>query len=343
LFRSQGYETTTVDQITRRAGLAKGTFFNYFQTKDAVLRYMGTRELGRVGGTILSTGNGTTSPLAKLKRLMNTLATSLENDRDLVCLVFQKGISVTDLLAGDAVFQHQPMASLRSARLTVANQPDLIRYACLGFGRPHLAVMRCVKPTGYPLTDRLSGIVDLLLLGITTDKPLIGPKWQRADLPPLYLWKVRRCERSTYFPDKGVPRPAALHESPNFGYNSAMQRLASGTAQLGMTLFPPQAAAFDAYTRELLAWNEQFNLTAITDPEQVEIRHYLDSLALLPALAALEGPSDNPPGCSRHGRCGRGAACRVGAAHPGPNSASLHRSHRKESSLPGAHDRRAGA
>src|SRR5512139_454377 len=84
LFRSQGYETTTVDQITRRAGLAKGTFFNYFQTKDAVLRYMGTRELGRVGGTILSAGNGTSSPLAKLKRLMNALASSLENDRELV-------------------------------------------------------------------------------------------------------------------------------------------------------------------------------------------------------------------------------------------------------------------
>jgi 16S rRNA (guanine527-N7)-methyltransferase len=70
-----------------------------------------------------------------------------------------------------------------------------------------------------------------------------------------------------------------------------MQRLASGTAQMGLTLLPTQAAAFDAYTRELLAWNEQFNLTAVTDPEQVEIRHYLDSLALLPALAALEGIS----------------------------------------------------
>ncbi len=28
LFRQQGYEHTTVDQITRQAGLAKGTFFN---------------------------------------------------------------------------------------------------------------------------------------------------------------------------------------------------------------------------------------------------------------------------------------------------------------------------
>src|SRR5512137_2006458 len=68
-----------------------------------------------------------------------------------------------------------------------------------------------------------------------------------------------------------------------------MQRLMSGAAQMGLNLSAPQVAAFDLYTDELLAWNEQFNLTAITDREQVEIRHYLDSLALLPALAALEG------------------------------------------------------
>ena len=43
LFRTQGYEATTVAQITQRAGLAKGTFFNYFATKDAVLRYLGVR------------------------------------------------------------------------------------------------------------------------------------------------------------------------------------------------------------------------------------------------------------------------------------------------------------
>ena len=60
---------------------------------------------------------------------------------------------------------------------------------------------------------------------------------------------------------------------------------------MGLNLLPAQTAAFDAFTEELLAWNERFNLTAITDPEQVEIRHYLDSLALAPALAALEGIS----------------------------------------------------
>jgi 16S rRNA (guanine527-N7)-methyltransferase len=38
---------------------------------------------------------------------------------------------------------------------------------------------------------------------------------------------------------------------------------------------------FRRYQQELLEWNTRFNLTAIKDPEEVLIRHFLDSLALL--------------------------------------------------------------
>ena len=58
---------------------------------------------------------------------------------------------------------------------------------------------------------------------------------------------------------------------------------------MGVNLTPAHVAAFRTYSDELLAWNQQFNLTAVTDPEQVETRHFLDSLALIPALAAHEG------------------------------------------------------
>ncbi len=67
-----------------------------------------------------------------------------------------------------------------------------------------------------------------------------------------------------------------------------MERLISGAAQMGLTLTPAHVAAFQTYSDELLAWNQQFNLTAVTDPEQVQTRHFLDSLALIPALAAHE-------------------------------------------------------
>lgn len=37
LFAEQGYETTTVAQIAERAEIAKGTFFNYFPSKEKVI------------------------------------------------------------------------------------------------------------------------------------------------------------------------------------------------------------------------------------------------------------------------------------------------------------------
>lgn len=37
LFRTQGFDETTIEQITAAADTAKGTFFNYFATKEHVL------------------------------------------------------------------------------------------------------------------------------------------------------------------------------------------------------------------------------------------------------------------------------------------------------------------
>jgi len=37
LFKEKGFENTTVDEITREAGIGKGTFFNYYPTKEALL------------------------------------------------------------------------------------------------------------------------------------------------------------------------------------------------------------------------------------------------------------------------------------------------------------------
>ncbi len=53
---------------------------------------------------------------------------------------------------------------------------------------------------------------------------------------------------------------------------------------LGIELTPKQLEAFAWYAQELRAWNERFNLTAITEPEQVEAKHFLDSLTCLLAM-----------------------------------------------------------
>jgi 16S rRNA (guanine527-N7)-methyltransferase len=66
-----------------------------------------------------------------------------------------------------------------------------------------------------------------------------------------------------------------------------MRRLAEGGRLLGLSLTPAQLQTFQRYADQLLEWNRRFNLTAVTDPEQVEVRHFLDSLSCLLALRAV--------------------------------------------------------
>lgn len=58
---------------------------------------------------------------------------------------------------------------------------------------------------------------------------------------------------------------------------------AEGLRQLGIELTAQQSEQFERYRQELLDWNTRVNLTAITDPGEVLIRHFLDSLSLLMA------------------------------------------------------------
>jgi 16S rRNA (guanine527-N7)-methyltransferase len=55
-------------------------------------------------------------------------------------------------------------------------------------------------------------------------------------------------------------------------------------SQLGLRLSPSQQAILALYERELMDWNTRFNLTAIRDPEEVHIKHFLDSLTCLLAM-----------------------------------------------------------
>ncbi len=62
---------------------------------------------------------------------------------------------------------------------------------------------------------------------------------------------------------------------------SETDRLGEQAASLGIDIPDENLKLFERYTELLLYWNEKINLTAITDPEGVRIKHYLDSLTLI--------------------------------------------------------------
>ena len=60
--------------------------------------------------------------------------------------------------------------------------------------------------------------------------------------------------------------------------------LSDGAREFGIELSPAQCEAFQVYLRELTEWNARFNLTTITEPDQVIVKHFLDSLSIVPVL-----------------------------------------------------------
>jgi AcrR family transcriptional regulator len=58
LFAQRGFQNVTVEDITEAADVGKGTFFNYFPTKDHVLGVMAEIQLGKAAEALALAANG---------------------------------------------------------------------------------------------------------------------------------------------------------------------------------------------------------------------------------------------------------------------------------------------
>ncbi len=90
LFKEKGFENVTVDEITREAGIGKGTFFNYFPTKISLLIYFGEQKETLVYNMVKNETIRSISTKEKIKNIMVVVAKSNEKDKELTkLLVFE--------------------------------------------------------------------------------------------------------------------------------------------------------------------------------------------------------------------------------------------------------------
>lgn len=81
LFRSKGYEATTVAEIARAADVSRRTFFRYYSTKDALLFVDNGEQLERFESLLTSREDGDDS-FAHVRRACLALATEYMHKRD---------------------------------------------------------------------------------------------------------------------------------------------------------------------------------------------------------------------------------------------------------------------
>jgi len=179
LFREKGYDETTIEEITGRADVAKGTFFNYFPSKEAFLSELSAWRFVQLH-KMLDLGQGTPeSPMARLKLLMQRFDEEFLRDWP----ILQRAMATR--------LGHPPPSRRHAKRRIAGLLTNLVREAqACGEIRPdveaelvsdlllvsylrRLAI--CAKEQGQVLpADDPERVIDLLMAG------LAGPTWRKV-------------------------------------------------------------------------------------------------------------------------------------------------------------------
>ncbi len=86
LFKEKGFNNTTVDEITREAEIGKGTFFNYFPIKEALLIDFAKQKEELVNNLVRKELKKSISTKEKIKNTLVLVAKSNEKDKELTKL-----------------------------------------------------------------------------------------------------------------------------------------------------------------------------------------------------------------------------------------------------------------
>ena len=76
-----------------------------------------------------------------------------------------------------------------------------------------------------------------------------------------------------------------MTEAMAIGSSAWTAHLRAGAAGLGVDIGPEAAARMARHAEAMIQWNRRVNLTAITDPAEVAVKHFVDSAAAVPLMA----------------------------------------------------------
>ncbi|KLN57326.1 TetR/AcrR family transcriptional regulator [Variovorax paradoxus] len=174
LFEANGYDTTTMEQIALQADVAKGTLYNHFATKEAILAHWVHMELAadtqRLRGLVAQPGGFE----PRLMRLLDASAEWSQRHRAYLLDYFRfRFLNIEDELgAGDVDERPRDLAGLFALLVAQAQDDGTLRADVpaehLASLLHHLyfgALMRWLTLPGLVLADEFAVIVDIFANG----------------------------------------------------------------------------------------------------------------------------------------------------------------------------------
>jgi AcrR family transcriptional regulator len=186
LFVANGYAGTTVDSIASRAGVAKGTFFVHFKTKDAVATQLienQTAAARRAHERAQATGGGPIeSMVATLLALGKQAGASRMLSRAVLAATLESGEVAGDSSKLFKGIYELLLADAREAKrrglLSRTSDPEQVAWSLLA-SYLGAALYFATNPNPIPLVERLAPLVDANLEAAGATRPRSVGKGRR--------------------------------------------------------------------------------------------------------------------------------------------------------------------
>jgi AcrR family transcriptional regulator len=173
LFRQRGFQETTASDIAKAAHVSRGTFFNYFPYKEAVLLEYGALLLAGLREEVKGRLARGEDPLAILRFIFQEVARYTEAEKDLVLPLLYELLN-PDPIRAKAAFEALPLGDLIAQVLRPLREKDLVRKDLslerMGRTLADLYFLTALRWAAYTperdLKEELQKTLDLALLGI---------------------------------------------------------------------------------------------------------------------------------------------------------------------------------
>jgi AcrR family transcriptional regulator len=161
LFRTQGFERTTVSQIAEAADIVPATFFNHFQSKNALLGHMTTEVLGVLELMLEDEFKAAESTRERLTGFAATAADQIAESRSLARNVLLELVRTESEPGQQPPYVgriHEPFAAMLAEgqeRGEVRRDQDPTFLAEMVVGILNATITNWLADSDYPIEERL--------------------------------------------------------------------------------------------------------------------------------------------------------------------------------------------
>jgi AcrR family transcriptional regulator len=154
LFAERGYHRTTIEHIVKRAGIARGTFYLYFQDKRSIFEELLDRYMEALRGRItrIDTDGGREHALTQMRQNIRGIVEVCLEHRDLTRILLTYALGLDSEFERKLLDFDREVSSLLESSIKLGQQLGIVR-AC----DPRLvafAIIGAVKELMYQVTMR---------------------------------------------------------------------------------------------------------------------------------------------------------------------------------------------